>query len=285
MDEEKIIEVLPACRLNVAEDLKLHIQVQREKISRFYRQNPYAFFEDFGSMCGFDLIFGGGEWDDDDYDDYGPYEFGPEDLEDDYTECYPGIHIDTKEYLDKRKRIRENGGLVSQRFVNGMEVDPIDGKPLKKGHKRRGGKQHRKRYKNKAPRYEGNSTKRQTRYVYDDWEADHPRPDGFDDVMDMRDSLRKPKKIVFYRTLNDPEDTYEWDNLAEFNEWLEEERIEVKGNDAYEIVYNDETHCCLDPETSGKVLFVDRTYVDLVWQLTGGDSDLLDQYSKQSIRL
>lgn len=284
MDEEKIIEVLPACRLNVVEDLKLHIQVQREKIERFYRQNPNAFFQDFGAMCGFDLIFGGGEWDDDD-DDYGYYEFGPEDFEDDYNECYPGIHIDTKEYLDKRKRIRDSGGFVSQRFINGVEVDADTGKPIKKGHKRRGGKQHRKRFKNKAPRFEGNTTKRQTRYNYDDWENDHPMPEWYEKEKGIRDSLRKPKKIVFYRTLNDPGDTYEWDNLSEFNEWLEEEGIEVNSNDAYDIVYSDETHCCLDPETTGKVLFVEKSYVDLTWQLTSGDMDLLEQYSKQSIRL
>lgn len=42
----------------------------------------------------------------------------------------------------------------------------------------------------------------------------------------------------------------------------------------------EESHCCLDPTTTSKRLVVERSYGDLVWQLTGGDEDLIREYSK-----
>ena len=180
---------------------------------------------------------------DDDGDDYDDLPFG--------EQVFP--------YDDKDDDGR-HGSLKPQRFVNGIEIDDdvygaFYGK-RSKNHRKISCKHQPKIYRHKKRRYE------ETSY--------------YDDMYD-EDS----RKIVFHRDLSDEDDTYEWDNVFEFNEWLQENNIFIKDSDASYILNNTEVHCCLDPATSDKALVTDRSFGDLIWTLTGADADLIKEYSQK----
>lgn len=181
--------------------------------------------------------------------------------------------MDSHEFEEGNVNKHSKGGtLKSQKYINGMEVDDdtFDDYNRKGKNTRRSGKKSIKK------RIQKRKTKEE---LYHQIENDliHERP--LDSVFGSSYSTEE-KKIVFYRTLNNTADTYEWSDLHEFNEWLDENGIEVKEQDISSILYREETHCCLDPTTTSRVLVVARSYGDLVWDITGGDEDLISQYSQ-----
>ena len=156
-----------------------------------------------------------------------------------------------------------NGGwLKSQKFINGMEVDDDEFEEYnknKKGGTRRGGKKHNKKNKN-------------TRYEHEDWN------DAY--FADQATYANEIKKIVFYKTLGNTADVYEWDSLHAFNEWCEENDIQVNKSAYTTLLYYEEVHCCLDPDFKHmKSLITERSYGDLVYEITGGDEQLIREYS------
>lgn len=189
---------------------------------------------------------------DDEYDDY--YNDAPsyDYLDDDYDD----LPFDEQIFppIEKKK-----GHFKPQRFINGVEVDNDGYGAL---YERRS-KKHKHRNRNKVKKHK-------TKQYVEDNKTDY-NVDGADEE----------KKIVLYRTLADENDTYEWDSVYEFNEWLQENNIYVKDSDVIYILNNDEVHCCLDPTTSDKILVTARSYGDLIWDLTGADADLIKEYSQK----
>ena len=175
--------------------------------------------------------------------------------------------IDVFPYHNRRlnnTKPRKKGSLKPQRFINGIEVDPDTGEV----------KTHSTHKKKKT-------TKRKD--YWNEWEIS--QNDGVGDLEDLgRESeyFNEKKKIVFYKALNNSADTLEFDNLVEFNQWLLDNDIIVNDSDAYGIIYREESHCCLDADSIDKVLIASRSYGELVYEITGGDQDLLASYSEPS---
>lgn len=209
------------------------------------------------------------EWLDDYYQAFG---FGDENWG--YDDGWDDEYYDGCVYVPRRY----NGiTMKSQRFMNGIEVDdnwdPIDGTQRKKGHGKRSSKNSRKRYM-------GGTI--DDHYFQDDDDDDDVVFQGGGSEIDLESLKNAHKKIIFYRRLNNTADTYDWDNVYEFSEWLEEEGITISQLDAEDVVYQDEIHCCLDPETTGKKLVCALSYDDLVYVVTGGDADYLAEASQMT---
>lgn len=109
---------------------------------------------------------------------------------------------------------------------------------------------------------------------FENYQTVWPREGSNDDEDD--DS----KIIRFYDDIADSEHYDEFSNLHEFDEWCDANDIHVPNEVIYDCVWNEEVHCCLDPTYSEKTLIAARSYGDLVWELTGGDADLIEHYSK-----
>lgn len=184
-----------------------------------------------------------------------------------------------------KKRMKKNKGnsigCRSQKFINGIEVDDAEfeeyntrmmGSESYYPHTRRGGKKHKKK---------GKKNKGRTNYGYNSWEENSTRP--FDDCTESS-FYDEIKKIVFYRDLKNTADTYEFNNLHDFNEWLDENGIDVDERDISSILYSEETHCCLNPESSDKILIVSRSYGDLVWTATDGDESTIEEINNDIVR-
>ena len=204
------------------------------------------------------------------YDEVWPPKVEIEDNDDGY---YSGV-INYDPTSKKRLKKKGKSGFASQKFINGIEVNDEEfdeyNETMRRG-TRRGGKKHNKK-KIKKPA---------TRYEYNDWEEEHVKP--FDNE---RDSIYydEEKKIVFYRDIRNTADTYEWNNLHDFNEWLDENGISVDERDISSILYSEESHCCLNPELSDKTLIVERSFGDLVWTATDGDETRMQEISDEISR-
>lgn len=217
-----------------------------EYLDQKYAANTWDEYDDDKYLAWWHkMLYGWGEHDDQNYDD-DPYGYYDEDDDLPFGEqVFPPL---------EHKSPIKKGRLKPQRFVNGIEVDDFCsafyGKRSKKHH-RHSNKPYGKIYRHKDKKT-------------------HKKDSQSDDF----------KTIIFYRCLGDETDTYEWNNLHEFNEWLQENNIYLKDSEVVYILNNDEVHCCLDPATTDKVLVTSRSYGDLVWDLTGVDTDLIQEYSQ-----
>lgn len=193
------------------------------------------------------------------------------------------------------QRKKSTGGIKPQKFINGIEVDPdITDEDAKKLFRQTARKPHNKRG-GKKRRYEGGTTSRTFQDGYDDdWfgdttlviDPDNDVDPGYDCQTDrckntdeLLDDVEAEKNIVFYRHLNNTADTYTFDNALELSEWLDENGIHVTDSDAYDIIYSDEVHCTLDPDTDVPTLTIAHNYEDLVYFLTGGDQERIAEIS------
>lgn len=248
--------------------------------------------------------FGDGWYDEDDeywdyYDDYYPNNIGVGEY-DEY-----GNFI-TKNGIVIPASSNKKGGAKPTRFVDGEQIFPPlneGGRTSKAHHNKKKG-----RTKNGRLRYEGGTTSRRRsiepddidslfsgkRYthledgqgrrgdlVLDDMPFDDASLQQYDNDAQV-DRCREKKKIIFYRKLNNTADTYEFDSLEDFSDWVDENNIYVRDYVAMDLAYSDESHCCLDPECCEPVLIAERTYEDLVYYITGGDADLLAEYSAKA---
>ena len=282
-------------------DLKGDFNVYLDEMHAKQEAAREAWEKDVMRCFGFYPYMDGDLWDDDDYDDY-------------YDQQYYGRDWGTdvpRETKDERaKRIFEYqkkqpinntmANIRSQRFINGIEVDPdisdddalamiMGGEPRNTRHHktRRGGK------KQSRKRYTGGTVSRGKREFYNEWDGviEDPAEDelpfevdpGNDCQLDRYyDDLEADKKIIVYRYLNNTADTYEFNSAHEFSDWLDENGVIVNDDDAYEIMYRDTTHCAFDPQTSDKRLVCAGSYDDLVWYITGGDAEYLAEVSARS---
>lgn len=182
----------------------------------------------------------------------------------------------------KRNKKDKKGGFKSQKFINGIEVDDETFEAHNKGskHTRRGGRKHRTRtieIINGVKVISSPNKKRKTKYVDDDWWESHERDAEYYQQSQKDDNeIEANKTIIFYRNLPDKTDTYEWDNLYEFDEWARENDIVISDSIAYDIMYASEVHCCLDPDTTDKELIMGYDYDGLAYKATNGDLTILE---------
>lgn len=189
-------------------------------------------------------------------------------------------------YTIRNKKSNKKGKITSQKFINGIEVDDDEFERYNNKDKktRRSGRKHHNRTIEiiNGVRVESSpNKKRKTRYIGDEWDERHSDDryhyPSINEHNSVRDNLKDvDKSIIFYRNLPDINDTYEWDNLYEFSEWLEENSIEVDDNTAYDIMYMGEVHCCMNPDSTSKSLIAKSNYDDLVYCATNGDLSMLE---------
>lgn len=247
------IKMSPEIRLDVMADFNSAL----EEIKAKNRREERAWLRDYYRAFGYD---------DDYYDDW---------YDDEYYDHYPQVKTDNK-------KTNKNPYIKPQRIINGIEVDPdIDDKEafdiLMHGNKKKGKKRFTKSEKRKN--MGGGMSFRMFQDGWEDDDDDVVFSTGDDDLDDPRD---EEKYIVFYRRLNNTADTYVFTSVYDFSEWLEEENIKITDRDAYDAIYKDEMHCCLDPQSSSKSLVCADDYEDLVYYVTGGDEDYLAEVSNMA---
>lgn len=243
------------------------------------REEYMAWWQNF--LDKMDDIRDGEISDDDYYDEYGNFipnyrSIIEEPLTEEEEEALDDLPFSVAEEVwpskskTRKNPFNSNVNFKPQRFINGMEIDEDDdeffdafgGKRSKK-HNRRKNKSHAKVYRHDKRKVKDTDIDEANRLLYNIPQAD------------------EEKTIIFYRTLADEDDCYSWNNLLEFNEWLQENGVFIKDDDVTFMLNNSDIHCCLDPTTSDKMLVVDRSYGDLVWNLTGADEDLIKDYSQR----
>ena len=90
------------------------------------------------------------------------------------------------------------------------------------------------------------------------------------DEEDMKyDASTDDKTIYYYRDVNDPDHVEIFFNLHDFDNFLTEEGIEVTQEEVNNLMLNELTHCCVNPDTkqtNGKAqLVTDTSYGGLYW--------------------
>lgn len=98
-----------------------------------------------------------------------------------------------------------------------------------------------------------------------------------DDSMGMSyDSSLEDKTIYYYRDFNNPDDVEIFFNLHDFDQFLEEEGIDVSADEVTNLMTRDISHCCINPDiksTGGTVqLITDSSYGGLYWSCASEDS-------------
>lgn len=92
----------------------------------------------------------------------------------------------------------------------------------------------------------------------------------FDEEDMLYDAHVTDKTIYYYRDFNQPEDVEVFFNLHDFDQFLQEEGIEVSTEEVNALMSRDISHCCINPdirETKGNVeLVTDSSYGGLYWQ-------------------
>lgn len=247
--DKKIIEfkTLPQ-PLDLLSDFKEYIKIRREDLSNAWEEDMREYHRWFDNNYGYNDLW-------DDYFD-----------DDDYETIYPSAA-----YGYSKKSPNTSKKLASQRFINGIEVDSsYDHNRMIKSFKNK-----------KINRHTKTRCNHNTKYEHEMWDEMHQMPDDlYDDY-----SSHKPdedKKIVFYRSLKNEDDIYTFDSALQFSDWLTENCIDIEDSDGLFILDNFETHCCLDPSTSSLILRCGSTYEDLVWEVTGGDYDYLNEISEKT---
>ena len=262
--------IIPQERLNLEEDSH-EVLVEKSRYSR--RSIGYQYGNLFNNL------------DDEDWDEldrmrdyYSGLGFGCTDEEwEEYQRAVNSYHYGEYESDDEPdviwppspKKGKSHVGK-SQKFINGIEVDDEEfayyneSVNAKKG-TRRGGKKHSK------------GKKKGTRYVGDDWDDEHYDSTRYNDSVD---SELDKTRVVLYRNIATPEDCITFKTLQDFSDFVSDKGIDIKDNDINFILNNDEIHCCLDPTSTDDVLIIERSYGELVWQVTGGDESLIHQYSQ-----
>lgn len=168
--------------------------------------------------------------------------------------------------------------LKPTRFINDIEVDSdvtddeinniLNEGNITKHHKKR------KRHKSKRKK------------DFDDWLSMFDDEDlldpGSDVQFDRYNEINQDnKRFIVYRALNNTADTYEFNSINEFSDWLAENEITVSDYYSYELMYNDVSHCF----HYGGELYVASSYEELVFRLTGGDVDEFEEISSMGITI
>ena len=99
---------------------------------------------------------------------------------------------------------------------------------------------------------------------------------GFFDELSVSDTCEKPV-VYFYKDYNNPDDVECFMTLGEFDKFLMEEGIHVPEDVSLVIMNNEESHCCINPNSSmlGEVtLMANATYYGLKWDASIEDYDV-----------
>lgn len=96
------------------------------------------------------------------------------------------------------------------------------------------------------------------------------KPFVFDEEDIKFDALSNDDKVIYYyRDVNDPDQAEIFFNLHDFDNFLTEEGIEVTQEEVNNLMINEVTHCCINPDirqTNGEVqLITDTSYGGLYW--------------------
>lgn len=91
----------------------------------------------------------------------------------------------------------------------------------------------------------------------------------------LTDFCNTEKRIYFYNCFDNPDDVEIFNNVYDFDEFLNAEGIEVPKECVDEIMNRDIIHCCVNPDTvstNGMAeLIVDNSYGGLYWQCSEND--------------
>ena len=93
--------------------------------------------------------------------------------------------------------------------------------------------------------------------------------DWYDDSNNYDDYGLTDKTIYYYRDINQPEDVEIFENLHEFDNFLNEEGIEMSDDEANALINRETSFCTINPDvqkTNGTVqLISDSSYGGLYW--------------------
>lgn len=100
--------------------------------------------------------------------------------------------------------------------------------------------------------------------------------DGYlEDDDNPLDSYYEPKEIFVYRTLDDMLDFDKFESILAFDEWCDTWDYNVPIETINNCLWYNEVHCFV---VNNKVISA-RSYGDLVYEVTGGDYELIAKYS------
>ena len=91
------------------------------------------------------------------------------------------------------------------------------------------------------------------------------------------------KQIYYYDDISDKWGRITFNNIKEFNDFCAETGIFMTDETANNILYNFETHCCLDPieKEKGNLILVDDTsYGGLTWTVGVDEEEFEEIYTK-----
>ena len=119
-----------------------------------------------------------------------------------------------------------------------------------------------------------------SKYELDD---DEISSDDFniDDYLAHQNEL---KAIYFYEDINDRYGQQIFNNIKEFNEFCSEKGILMSNETANNLIYQFETHCCLNPSDyrhDELVLADDKTYGGLKWKVLEDEDLDEDEYDSR----
>lgn len=102
----------------------------------------------------------------------------------------------------------------------------------------------------------------------------------FDEDDMYQDSLMNEKTIYYYRDVNNPDDCEIFNNVHEFESFLDEEGIEVSDIEVSHIMTREISHCCINPYDrfikNRLRIMTSSSYGDLRWSYSECEYDSLD---------
>ena len=96
------------------------------------------------------------------------------------------------------------------------------------------------------------------------------------------------KQIYYYEDINDKWGRHEFHTIKEFNDFCAEMGILMTDETANNLIYNFETHCCLNPEDleeGNLVLVDDASYGGLTWTVGMNEEEFEEVAKKSSKKL
>ena len=114
----------------------------------------------------------------------------------------------------------------------------------------------------------------------------YPDDDDDSDELDIeyyKEHSNDLKQIYYYEDINDKWGRLSYSSIKEFNDFCAEAGIYMTNETANNLLYNFETHCCLDPleKEKGNLILVDDTsYGGLTWTVGIDEEEYEEIYNK-----
>lgn len=104
----------------------------------------------------------------------------------------------------------------------------------------------------------------------------------FDDDDMLYDAHIDDKTIYYYRDFNNPDDVEVFFSLHAFDQFTQEEGIEISEEEVNALMSRDISHCCINPDikaTNGEVqLVTDSSFGGLYWQCCPEEEENYSDY-------